>query len=99
MTAPRPLLVAVAVADAVDRFDLRELWIDGFKLVAQPLDAAIDGAIVDIAVLAISGVHQLVAGFDETGPHDQAFEKQELGDGEIDVPSLPHELMPRRVEP
>src|SRR5215468_8607531 len=60
--------VAVAISDTIKRFDLRELAIDRLELLAQPFDVAVDGAIVDIDVLAIGAVHQLIAALDMTGP-------------------------------
>jgi hypothetical protein len=42
------LTVAIAVADAVEGLDLGELVVDDLELLAQPLDVAVDGAVVDI---------------------------------------------------
>src|SRR5579872_5215331 len=50
--------VAVAVSDAIERLDLGELAVDDFELLAQALDVAVDGPVVDVDVLAIGGVHQ-----------------------------------------
>src|SRR5690348_4106701 len=52
--------VAVTVSDAIERLDLCELGIDDLELLAQPLDVAVDGTVVDVDVLAVGGVHQLV---------------------------------------
>ena len=53
--ARRRSALAVAIADAVERLDLVELGIDLLELLAQPLDVAVDGAVIDIDVLAIGG--------------------------------------------
>src|SRR6266571_658174 len=65
---------AVSVTDAIEGFDLPEFRIDGLELLAQPLDVAIDRAVIDIDVLAIGGIHQLVAVFDVPRTLRQRFE-------------------------
>jgi len=37
-----------AVSDAVERFDHLEIVVHHLELLAQPLDVAVDGAVVDI---------------------------------------------------
>ena len=51
------LVVAVTVSNAIQGFDLCEIGIDGLELLTQPLDVAVDGAIVNVDVLAVSAVH------------------------------------------
>src|SRR5215469_10640904 len=70
------LVLAISIADAIQRFDLRKLIIDRLELLAQPLDVAVDRAVVDIDVLAIGGVHQLVAVLHVTGSLRERFEDQ-----------------------
>src|SRR5690606_37825334 len=70
----------VAVADAVERLELREVLIDLPELLAQALDVAVDGAVVDIDALAIGLVHQLVAVLDVAGADGERLKQQELGD-------------------
>src|SRR5260221_9958290 len=96
--APAASTVAVAVSDAIERLDLGELAVDHLELLAQPLDVAVDGAVVDVDMLAVGGIHQLVAALDVTGPRRQRFEDEELGDGELDVLALPGAEVARRVE-
>src|SRR4051812_8189030 len=50
----------VAVADAVEGFDHVEVVVHLTELLAHALDVAVDGAVVDIDILAIGGVDQLV---------------------------------------
>src|SRR5580658_36508 len=50
--------VAVAISDAIEGFDLREFLVDRLEFLAQPFDVAVDGAVVDIDVLAIGAVHE-----------------------------------------
>ena len=57
-----------AVADTIERFDHLEVVVDRLELLAQPLDVAVDRAVVDVDVLAVGGVHQLVAVLDVAGP-------------------------------
>src|SRR5690348_10119955 len=82
--AGRGSAVAVAISDAIKRFDLREACVYGLEFLAQALDVAVDGAIVDIDVLAIGAVHELVPALHMAGPQRQRFEDEELGDREID---------------
>src|SRR5665213_2393609 len=44
---------AIAITDAIERFDLCEIVVDRLELFSEPLDVAVDGAVVDIDVLAI----------------------------------------------
>src|SRR5215469_14905407 len=95
--ASRGLVVAVTVSNAIQRLDLGEIGIDNLELLAQPLDVAVDGAIVDVDVLAVSAVHQLVAAFDVAGPDSERFQDQEFGDREVDVLGLPGALVATRI--
>src|SRR5438105_8632859 len=90
--------VTISIADAIEGFDLRELRIHVLKLLAQALDVAVDRPVVDINVLAIGGIHQLVAVFDVAGALRQRFEDQELGHRQFDRSAAPAALMARRVE-
>src|SRR5256885_5020507 len=85
------------VSDAIERVDRVEGGIDGAELAPDALDVAVDGAVVDIDIVAIGDVEQLVAGFYDSGPLGQRFEDQELGHREADEASVPQHLVPRRV--
>src|SRR3954469_23476291 len=56
-----------AVADAVQGLDHVEAWIDGLELLPQPLDVAVDGAIVHVDLIVVSGVHERVAALHHAG--------------------------------
>ena len=58
----------------------------------------VDGAIVDVDVLAVGHIHQLIAGLHVSQALDQRLEDQELGHGQRDVVRLPQALMLDRVE-
>src|SRR5690606_28351642 len=64
----RPLLLLEAVSYAVKRFDHLEFVVDRLELLAQPLDVAVDGAVVHINLVVIGRVHQRVAALDHAGP-------------------------------
>src|SRR3546814_2201954 len=83
------LFFGESVADAIERFDCLEALVDGAELLAKPLDMAVDGAVVDIDVILICGVHQLVARFHKAGALRQRFQDHELGDGKRHVASGP----------
>src|SRR5260221_8822958 len=96
--AGRGSAVAVAISDTIEGFDMRESRVYCLELLAQPLDVAVDGAIVDIDVLAIGAINELVAALNVAGAQRQRLEDEELGDGEIDIDATPAALVPRRVE-
>src|SRR5262245_17886203 len=52
------------VADAVQCLDHVEAVVDRFELLAQALDVAVDGAIVDIDLIVVGRIHQGVAALD-----------------------------------
>src|ERR1700733_12314226 len=58
----------VAIPDTVQSLYMGEIVVDNLEFLAQPLDVAIDGAVIDIDVLAIGGIHQLVPVLDMAGP-------------------------------
>src|SRR5437870_2666001 len=90
--------VAVSIADAIEGFDLRELRIDVLEFLAQALDVAVDRPIIDINVLAIGGIHQLVAVFDMARALREGFQYQELGYCQFNGCATPAALMACRVE-
>src|SRR5712691_792663 len=68
------------VADAVECLDHVERFVDRLELLAQPLDVAVDRAVVDIDLIVVGGVHQRVATLDHARPARQRLQDQELGD-------------------
>src|ERR1700761_4464341 len=71
-----------AVADAVERFDHLEIVVDHLELLAQPLDVAVDGAVVDIDLVVIGRIHQRVAALHHAGTGRERLQDQEFGDGQ-----------------
>src|SRR5436189_6393810 len=70
-----------SISNAVEGLDRFEIGIDLPEFPAQPLDMAVDRAIVDIDIVLIGGVHQLIARFHEARPLGEGFQDQEFGDG------------------
>src|SRR5688572_5405197 len=93
----RSLFVREAITGAIERFDSIELRIDLPEFAPDALDVAVYGAIVDIDVVLISGIHQLVARLHDAGALRQRLEDQELGDGQRHVDAAPRHAVPRRV--
>src|SRR3981189_2202090 len=56
-----------AVAHTVQGFDHLEIVVHDLELLAQPLDVAVDGAIVDIDLIVIGRATQGVAAFHDAG--------------------------------
>jgi len=52
-----PRLFLKAIADAVQRLDHVELLVARLELLAQPFDVAVDGAVVDIDLIVVGGIH------------------------------------------
>src|SRR5688500_16767362 len=55
------------IADTVESFDGFEVIVNLFELLAKTLDVAIDGAVVDIHLIVVGGVHQSIAAFNYAG--------------------------------
>src|SRR5215213_7119599 len=72
-------LLVESVSDAIEGFDGIERRVDGAELAPDALDVAVDGAVVDIDIVAIGDVEQLVARFYDSGALGEGFEDQELG--------------------
>src|SRR5688500_18235040 len=90
-------LLRKTVAYAVEGLDRLELAVGGAELAPEPLDVAVDGAVVDVDVVLIGDVHQLVARFDHAGPLRQRLEDHELGDRQGDVAPVPCHPVPGRI--
>src|SRR5476649_2687345 len=89
----RPLF-AITIADAIQRLDGVEIVGHRLELLAQPLDVAVDGAVVDIDLVVIGRVHQTVAAFDKAGTLRQRLQDQEFSDRQPDRLALPGAFMP-----
>src|SRR5689334_6011762 len=88
-----------AVADAVQRFDHLEIVVGYLELLAQPLDVAVDGAVVDIDLVVIGRVHQRVAALHHARPRRQRLEDQEFRHGQRDRLVLPGAGVALRIHP
>src|SRR5271165_5210154 len=86
--------VAVSIADAIKRFDMGEIAFYRLKFFPQPLDVAVDRAVVDIDVFAICRVHQLVAAIDMPGTVRQRLQNQKLGHRQFDMLIAPGAQVP-----
>jgi hypothetical protein len=62
-----------------------KLRIHRAHLLAQPLDVAVDGAVIDIDLIVIGHVHQLIAAFHEAGTLRERLQQQEFGHGQRHV--------------
>src|SRR5690625_5459388 len=60
---PGGSVIAVAVTDPIEGFDLLKAAVGESEFPAHALDVAVNGAIDHIDMLAIGGSHQLVARF------------------------------------
>src|SRR6478672_8152460 len=85
------------VSDSVKRLDPLEAGVDGAKLAPQPLDVAVDRAVVDIDVFLIGDVHQLVARLYDAGTLRQRLQDHEFGDSQRHVLAVPGDAMPGRI--
>src|SRR5688572_17134507 len=87
-----------AVADAVERLDHVEVVVDLLELLAQPLDVAVDGAVIDVHLVIIRGIHERVPRLDDAGARRERLQDEELGDGERYRALVPVAGMPFRIE-
>src|ERR1700749_3556547 len=76
--APRLTCFLETVSDAVQRLDHLEIVAHHLELLAQPLDVAVDGSVVDIDLVVIGRVHQRVAALHHTRARRQRLQDQEL---------------------
>ena len=72
----------VAIANAIQRFNCREIIVHGPHFLAQALDVAVDGAVIDIDLLVIGHIHQLIAAFHEHGTLGKGLQQHEFGHGQ-----------------
>ena len=88
----------ITIADAVQGLDLVESVVGGLEFLADPLDVAVDGAVVDIDAVAVGCIHQLVAVLDVARPGGQRAQYQELGDRQGYGTALPGAHVPGTVQ-
>ena len=87
--APRDLRLPEAVADAVERLDHVEVLVGLLELLAQPLDVAVDGAIVDVNLVVVGRIHQRIGGLHHAGSRGQSLQDEELGHRQHDRMVVP----------
>ena len=68
---------------------MSKLVVDRLELLAQALDVAVDGAVVDIDLIVVGRVHQGVAALHDAGALRQRLQDQELGHGQRHGLALP----------
>src|SRR5580704_13777519 len=72
------------VTCAVQRINHVERVVHLLEFLADALDVTVDGTIIDINLIIVSGIHQGVAAFDHTGTHGERLHDEEFGDSERD---------------
>src|SRR5579883_291910 len=92
------LVIAVAISNAIESFYLDEVIVDGLELFAQPLDVAVDRAVIDIDVLAIGAVHQLIAALDVARAQGERLQDEKFGHRQIDIHAPPTALVAGGIE-
>src|SRR6478609_6648261 len=75
-------LFVKSISDAIEGLDCIELWVRGAELAADPLDVAVDSAVIDIDVVVIGDIEQLIAGLDDSRTLGERLQDHEFGDGE-----------------
>src|ERR1700736_3715877 len=88
-----------AITHAIEGFDHLEIVIHDLEFLAQPLDVAVDGAVIDIDLIVISRIHQGVAAFYHAGTGGQGLQDQKFGHRQRDRLVLPGAGMTFRVHP
>src|SRR5579871_3108657 len=90
--------LAVTVTDAIERFDRVELRVHLAEFAPHALDVAVDGAVVDVNLIVVSGVHQVIPALHETRALRQRLQQQKFGDRQLDRLAVPQAVVPRRVQ-
>src|SRR5262249_141114 len=81
---------AVTASDGIEGLDRVEVRIELPELLAHALDVTVDGAVVDVDLVVVGGVHQVVAALHETGTLGQRLQQQELGHRQFHRLAFPH---------
>src|SRR6201996_2213008 len=85
--------LAVAITNAVEGFDGVEFRINLAELAAHTLDVAVDGAVVDIDLVVVGGVHQIIAALHEAGPLGQGLQQQKFRHRQLHRPVVPQAVV------
>src|SRR6186713_2583534 len=78
IACPRRSRLLEAIANAVECLDHVEVVIGLLELLAQPLDVAVDGAVVDVHLVVVGGVHQRIARLDYARASGECLQDEEL---------------------
>jgi hypothetical protein len=70
------------IAHTIQRLDHIEVDVASLEFLAQPLDVAIDGSVVDIHLVVVSSIHQGVAAFHDPRSTRQRLQDEKFGDCE-----------------
>ena len=95
--ALQALLFLEAIAHAIKRFDAVKGLINLIELLAQPLDVAVNGAIIDIDLIVIGGIHQGIAAFDNAGALGKGLQNQKFSHSQNDRLAVPSAGMAVRI--
>src|SRR5262249_20662395 len=77
------------ITDAIKRLNHLKIVVNHLEFLAQPLDVAVDRAVVDINLVIICGVHQRVAALDHARTSRERLQDEKFGDRESDGLALP----------
>src|SRR6185369_619693 len=80
---------AESISDAIKGLDCIKLWVGAAEFSADPLDMAVDRAVIDIHIVLIGDVEQLVARLHHSGPLGERLQDQKFGDGQSDILAVP----------
>ena len=82
---------------AVERLDHIEVDVASLEFLAEPLDVAIDGPVVDIDLVVVCRIHQGIAAFHNSRPTSQRLQDEKFGDCERDRHVFPRAGVALRV--
>src|SRR6266571_4026950 len=87
-----------AVTYAVKRLDQIAAGIDRLQFLAQTLDHAVYGALIDVGFVAVGFIHQRATAFDHAGMAREPLQDQELRHGERHGSAHPGASPARRIQ-
>ena len=95
---PALLTQIVSVPDPIKGFYLCEILVSFSEFSTKALDVAIDGAVVNIDILAVRRVDQLITVLDVTRVSRQRLDDKEFGYRQIDLITFPGAKVAGRVQ-
>src|SRR5436190_3559695 len=97
--SPGDLRLLEAVADTVERLDHVEAVVGLLELLAQALDVAVDGAVVDVDLVVVGRIHQRIARLHHAGSRGQRLQNEKLGHRQHHRMVVPVAGVTLRIEP